>query len=163
MKTVQCPCGNTVKLVGDYQIKRKKYCSKACLYKYRVRPTGLKYVLTKKNPTSFPKGNKPWNKGLILEELASNWKGDNVGYDGLHDWVEKRAGKPSKCEHCGREDAGKYHWSNKSGEYKRDLSDWQRLCIRCHFYYDLNKFGARKNFRRYRKDWKRIAQEKDAV
>ena len=147
MNTIQCPCGNTVE-VRDYQIKRKRYCSKQCLYKYRVRPKGLKYVITKHNPTSFSKGNVPWNKGVILAERASNWKGDDVGYDGLHDWVEKKLGKPRKCESCDTTEAKVYHWSNKSGKYKRVLDDWQRLCVKCHFYYDLEKFGTRKTFHR---------------
>jgi len=24
------------------------------------------------------------------------------------------------------------HWHNISGEYKRDVSDWIRLCAKCH-------------------------------
>lgn len=107
-----------------------------------------------------------WNKGLKGIHLSPStefkkgihysvatefkrghgWKGDRVGYWGIHSWVEKEMGKPRKCDKCKTEKAKKYDWSNKSGKYKRDLSDWQRLCVKCHFHYDREKFGTRKNF-----------------
>lgn len=65
-------------------------------------------------------------------ENHHNWKGDNVGYFGVHSWVEKVAGKPQKCQQCGCTDAPKFHWHNINGQYRRDLSDWQRLCTKCH-------------------------------
>lgn len=69
-----------------------------------------------------------------------NWKGGKVGYDALHDWVERKLGKPHKCENCGRTDLKhrQYHWANISGKYKRKISDWIRLCVRCHKIYDLH-------------------------
>lgn len=82
---------------------------------------------------------KPWAKPPHkLGEKSSHWKGDDVGYGGLHDWVRETLGKPTKCEHCGKDGlTGKdIHWANKSGKYKRDLSDWMRLCSKCHGKYD---------------------------
>lgn len=38
------------------------------------------------------------------------------------------------CLQC---NTGKFEWANKSGDYKRDLSDWLRLCISCHRKYDF--------------------------
>ena len=66
------------------------------------------------------------------------WKGSDVGYVALHMWVAKYLGKPTTCEHCGKIDlkGSKIHWANKSREYKRDLSDWIRLCALCHSKYD---------------------------
>lgn len=61
-----------------------------------------------------------------------NWKGDEVGYYGVHVWMQKQFGTPSKCENCGTEEDTKYNWSNNSGNYLRDRTDWQRLCIKCH-------------------------------
>lgn len=97
--------------------------------------------------TEFKKGMVPWNKGLP-EHLQTNWRGNRVGYWGIHSWIEKQLGTPRRCEKCGTTSAKKYDWSNKSGNYKRNISDWQRLCVTCHFYYDRKKFGKRKNFRR---------------
>jgi len=92
---------------------------------------------------AFIKGNIPWNKGIIgtyLEnEKNSQWRGDEVGYYALHDWVRRRFHKNMLCEICGADDKKVYHLANKSGEYKRDLSDWMRLCVSCHKKYDLHR------------------------
>ena len=70
---------------------------------------------------------------------SPNWKGDNVGKTALHNWVEKNLGKPKKCEICGTTDPNKiYDWANISQEYKRDLSDWKRLCRSCHSKFDYS-------------------------
>lgn len=71
-------------------------------------------------------------------EFSSSWKGDDVGYLGLHEWVYKTLGKPSKCENCGKENLSgrKIHWANISKKYKRDIKDWLRLCVSCHWKYD---------------------------
>ena len=65
-------------------------------------------------------------------ENSPTWKGDKVGYGALHDWVASVLGRPSKCEDCGTESAKRFDWANKSGRYLRDVSDWERLCRRCH-------------------------------
>jgi hypothetical protein len=74
------------------------------------------------------------------DEKGTNWKGDDVGYRALHGWVQKHLGKPTKCEFCKLEfnNSRQIHWANKSHEYKRDLSDWLRLCVSCHKQYDLS-------------------------
>lgn len=64
------------------------------------------------------------------------WKGDKVGYDGLHDWVKKLKGKAYKCEDCGTTEAAGYDWANISGQYKRDLNDFKSLCKKCHARFD---------------------------
>jgi hypothetical protein len=72
------------------------------------------------------------------------WKGDEAGYSALHKWLKYNFGKAVKCENpeCSyprKSKRGKlmvkaftFHWANKSGEYKRDISDWWQLCISCH-------------------------------
>lgn len=57
-------------------------------------------------------------------------------YSKIHHWVKKMWGKASKCEFCGKTE-GRIEWSNKSGTYMWDRSDWQELCKRCHGRYDL--------------------------
>jgi len=62
---------------------------------------------------------------------------DKVGYRAIHYWIERELGKPTKCEDCLMEFSGhKIHWANISGEYKRDIKDWKRLCSSCHGYFD---------------------------
>ena len=75
-------------------------------------------------------------------------KGEEVGYNGLHKWVQRHLGKPDTCEHCGKSGLSSrdIHWANKSGEYKRDLDDWIRLCKMCHNEYDKGKNDIERNF-----------------
>lgn len=126
--------------------------------------------------TEFKKGMIPWNKGSHLteaqkdhlrrlnlgkkqseetkrkiseshkEDKAYQWKGDNVGYDALHDWVKKHLGKAFECYHC--YSTKKVQWANKSREYKRDLTDWLQLCQSCHTKYDKDHRGAKEQYER---------------
>lgn len=95
---------------------------------------------------AFKKGSIPWNKGLIMEDRRNEnnpmWLGDKVKMSGLHDWVYVRLGNPSKCELCSTTEDRVYHWANKSGEYRRDIADWLRLCVPCHRKYDGSMFKA---------------------
>ena len=89
-------------------------------------------------------GHTPWNKGLKIPELSgenhSAWKGEKCSYRTLHFWVERHIGRPNKCSECGKVGYGhNMHWANKSGHYKRKLTDWVRLCVKCHKAHDRNK------------------------
>ena len=81
----------------------------------------------------------------MLQALADNrgvnsklYKGDGVGYRALHRWLDNNYGKSDTCEKCGKPNLTGHwiHWANKSGEYKRDISDWLRLCAKCHKEHD---------------------------
>jgi len=80
---------------------------------------------------------KPWQEGM----KHHNWKGKGASYVSLHKWIARRLGKPSTCEHCGKSGLSNHqiHWANESGEYKRDLNDWIRLCVPCHYILDNNR------------------------
>lgn len=93
--------------------------------------TKMKISLANKggNKTSFKIGQNANEKNHL-------WKGSDVSYSGLHYWVSRKLGKPAKCEQCESTDAKRYEWANKSGKYKRDLTDWIRLCASCHKTYD---------------------------
>lgn len=158
--TITCPCGTEVQVTLTASA-RKRYCSQECKYRYRVRPSGLTYNIVAENPTWFQTGFRPWNAGLVGEQEAWNkgmkfpgntnsgsftpgqtagennarWRGDDVGYGGLHQWVYKMLTKTGKCEHCGTT-ARPTEWSNISFEYRRDLTDWQEICHQCHSRYD---------------------------
>lgn len=100
-------------LAVAHEIKRGGgiLCSRTCYY-----------VHLKK---TRPKDEKSWA-----------WKGNKVGKEALHNWVQRHLGKPKECEHCKSTTYKKYEWANKSQEYKRELSDWIRLCSMCHSKYD---------------------------
>lgn len=69
------------------------------------------------------------------------WKGDNVGYQALHDWIMRHWDRPKECQKCGN--AARIEAANISGSYKRDRSDWIFLCKRCHNIMD--KITTRRN------------------
>jgi len=159
---VTCVCGVTFRTTPKRIASgRGKYCSKACAYANRTRPSGLTYNLTKENPTSFKPGHQPWNKGKKTGhvpwnkgmtglrvspgtefrpgenagELNPNWRGDEVGYHALHRWLDRHYPKLNACEFCGTDK--NLQRANKTGEYMRDPSDWLTLCAKCHRRYDI--------------------------
>lgn len=90
--------------------KGRKFCSKKC-----VRWT----VTARKNHVD-----------AIVGDKNPNWAGDGVGYKALHEWVRNHIGKTDTCERCGQ--VANLDLANISQEYKRDISDWEWLCRKCH-------------------------------
>jgi len=72
------------------------------------------------------------------DDKNPSWKGESVGYHGIHKWVTRKLGKPQKCTHCGTEEASKYEWASVGHTYSRDLTQWLRLCTSCHRKLDYN-------------------------
>ena len=64
------------------------------------------------------------------------YKGENVGYNGIHKWIHRKYGKArlNPCESCGT--TGKTQWASKNHSYTRSRKDWMLLCPRCHWKYD---------------------------
>jgi hypothetical protein len=89
-----------------------------------------------------------WNKGIHFTQLMNEkhplWKDGDASPEAKHEWIRRRLGRPSKCEHCGTTEKRMYHWANISGEYKRDITDYMRLCVPCHKRYDLDKIALQK-------------------
>lgn len=108
-------------------------------------PTNLAQLKIMAKGNKYRVGKIPWNKGKKIPEMSGearyNWKGANVGYSALHSWVRRNLGRPKNCLECGFESDNirQFHWANVSREYKRDLSDWIRLCAKCHKAYDTGK------------------------
>ena len=106
--------------------------------KHMPEETKRKMVDTRRKNGSYV----AWNKGLphLKNETNPMWRGDEVGYSGLHTWLTRNFGQPKFCEKCDSKDLSKrYHWANKTGSYMRVRSDWIRLCVKCHKNYDLIK------------------------
>ena len=85
----------------------------------------------------FQEGHISWLKGKKGYNLAENnpeWKGDNVGYIALHQWLRRHFEWSSECENCGRRKS--LQLSNKTGQYTREKEDWWILCASCHQKYD---------------------------
>jgi hypothetical protein len=104
---------------------------------------GIKSPEQRKRISDGHIGQKAWNKGKKCPQLSGknngSWKGDGVGYRGIHHWIKKVRGQPKKCQFCGEEQiisGKKIHWANKSGNYLRNKNDWLSLCAKCHHAYD---------------------------
>lgn len=71
------------------------------------------------------------SKSKNVSEKNGQWRGNKVGYSGLHAWVKRRLFKPGFCEEC-RVNTPNIDLANISQKYKRDLSDWEWICRLCH-------------------------------
>lgn len=113
------------------------------------------YDRSKANPNSgmFKNGHP----GMPSEENP-NWKGDAVGYTALHMWLYGKLGQPQLCEVCGSTNKKKYEWANISGLYKREVSDWKRLCTSCHRNFDGHGYKAWDTRRKNGTDGKAVRQ-----
>lgn len=69
-----------------------------------------------------------------IGEKNPMWKGDDVGYEGVHWWVTRHKSRSEVCESCGLNKP--LDLANISGQYKRDFDDWEWLCRSCHMVRD---------------------------
>mgnify|MGYP001573560845 FL=1 len=74
--------------------------------------------------------------------VKHTWKGRNVHIETLHQWIKKNKPKPELCECCHIKPP--YDCANISGEYLRDVNDYEWLCRRCHMLKD-GRLEALKN------------------
>jgi len=91
---------------------------------------GNKFHLGHKHTLETKKKIGLSNKG----EKNGIWKGDKVSYIGLHRWVKRNKPKLEFCERCKIQKS--YDLANISGNYKRDINDFEWLCRSCHMQED---------------------------
>ena len=149
MITIQCTICSSEYDVKPYRAKTSKYCSSECYgvsCKGKVPKSAFKKGHHASPETEFKKGHTPYSKrhpGCMQRgEQHYAWKGDEVGYFALHNWINRTLGKPNVCQHCPKvfpKNSRSLNWANISGDYKRDLTDWVRLCASCHKKYDLSR------------------------
>jgi hypothetical protein len=149
-------CRREFRATNDFKERKQKYCSKECWgkrnppQKRKCKTCGnifIKRVQIQNGSPALYCSKKCYDndsESTLRKHkggLAPAWKGNDVGYHGLHKWIQSRLGKPTACEHCGKKNltGSKIHWSNKYHTYKRRLKDWQRLCAQCHSDYDRKK------------------------
>lgn len=106
--------------------------------------------ITIKNKSGFCRMHRPIPKSVgrkisitKLAEKNSMWKGDNVGIKGLHKWIISRFPKTKLCQCCHLKSP--IDLANISQQYKRELSDWEWLCRKCH----MTKDGRIKNLKQF--------------
>ena len=77
-------------------------------------------------------------KSKKVGEENARWKGDDVGYSGIHMWLRANFGAANWCESitCSRKSKN-YNWCKVQGmEYERRRENFIQLCVSCHRYYD---------------------------
>lgn len=84
-------------------------------------------------------GLRPRKKGEFKHTEASREKmslshtKNSLTYSAIHKWLVKKKGKAFGCKRCGLNDINReYEWSNNSGQHKRDVNDYESLCVPCH-------------------------------
>lgn len=99
-----------------------------------------KILKDKNNPI-----NIEWRRKLREANRNENhpqWKGNNVSYRTMHQWLQRHYIKTNICSICNK--SKKTDWANVSGNYNReDRSDWIELCRSCHRIHDY-KFNIHK-------------------
>lgn len=136
---LQC---NTEFLTYPSRIKigKGKFCSQSCNSTF--------------TNNGFKKGHKDFISLLsrisqskkVSQEKNPAWKGEEMGYDGIHKWARKHAGIPKECSECGKPKTtpNSIQWASKNHSYMRDLNEWVKLCVSCHRLYDYGKLQLTK-------------------
>ncbi len=149
MENITCGVCGKIFLIHPYEKQIRKYCSRECYFVWRknfYKPSSeCKEKISKSLiGNKYRVGHKPWIAGKkniwAFGEKNVQWKGDDVGYSGLHYRIRRYKGKPTACEFCGKkyEKPRSIHLCNKSGKYLTDVSDWLYLCGSCHRIFDLS-------------------------
>ena len=156
MPKIKAQCKKCKKELSIYSSRLKagrgRYCSKYCATSHIK--SGLKF--SKKHKEKISEGRKKFFKENPDKNLRGtrnpSWKGNDVGYHGVHRWIRNVLGVAKNCS-CALKDKtckGRLEWSNISGEYLRKLSDWRVLCKSHHKKYDdpLSLFGIKTRFKK---------------
>jgi hypothetical protein len=124
-------------------------------HREEIRAKGRERQLKKNRQAGMFESGSPEHRERMRQcrkakgEEHGNWKGDDVGYDALHDWVKRNKPRTGICEACGKKPRTWTHLANVSGEYRRDVADFIELCASCHKKRDLAETrGARERFER---------------
>lgn len=99
----------------------------------------LKIKYPRKDFTKSIEGLKEyWDKNSRWhDDEHPSWKGDDVKYVALHQWVNKHKGRANQCSniYCPGI-SSTFDWANIDSAYKRNLDDFVSLCRSCHMRYD---------------------------
>jgi hypothetical protein len=80
-----------------------------------------------------------WKKRKRIDqrgELNPNWKGDTVGWNGIHWWLRRNLPKAGCCEECGKKGKTDYAFRHHPEPYTRIRDDYAELCRSCHIRFD---------------------------
>ena len=69
-------------------------------------------------------------------QYATNWKGENAGYQAIHQWLNANYGKPTECEHEGKHKGKLCYAKIKGKRHAHNRKHYIQLCHRHHAIYD---------------------------
>ena len=136
MKLCECGCGEPVAL-APFSIPDRGWLKGQPIrfvrgHNSRIHPTrpmsGRQHTAEARHKMSLR------TLGQHTGEANFNWRGDDVGYYALHQWVGRHKPKTGRCSTCSF--VGFTEWANISGLYFRDLEDYAELCKDCHHEFD---------------------------
>ncbi|MEK7180656.1 MAG: hypothetical protein AAB706_04220, partial [Patescibacteria group bacterium] len=81
-----------------------KECLVSCHYTYKILKNNVEM--------------RPFRR-IVSGILSPHYKGNKVGYWGIHDWLKVYFGKANCCENDSNHKSSRFEWANLSGEYKR--------------------------------------------
>ena len=74
----------------------------------------------------------------VKGEKNHKWRGDDVKYRALHQYVRKYNPPPKICDNCREE--RKLDLANITGIYNREFVNWKYICRKCHI--RLDRYGG---------------------
>lgn len=92
----------------------------------------------RKKLSDAKKGKRPKNIESWIGENHPQWKGDAIGYRMIHQWLQEKFGKATKCENkkCSRKSQN-FQWALIKGKkYSRKRDIFFQLCASCHKNHD---------------------------
>lgn len=125
---VVCPCGETFRTTQRLLDQgRGKYCSKACMYQYRTRPSGLTYEIKVENKAWFKPGHAPTASAFKPGERNSPATEFKPGQRASPETEFKAGHEPWNLGTSGVMPSGPEHpgWTGDSAGYDA-LHDWVR-------------------------------------
>jgi len=127
-----------------YPSLKQKLCSRGCSNQYKKGFHPSEETRRKISETSRGRHNH-WSeesKRRIRGPLNPGWKGDLASKKYIHIWFRRNYPIPERCQICGKKKP--LDLANISQEYKRDISDWEWLCRKCHMEKDGRMIKLRK-------------------
>jgi len=129
-----------VRSKSSFNRTKNHYCNNTCQNK-NDKKRGVD-KLCKAHKILKEKGHYKRDNNYLIGSNNPAWKGDGVGYSGLHAWIRSKLGKAKKCINGHKSTI--YFWANVSGNYHRDILDWHELCNSCN---QLDKVPVNKRFK----------------
>lgn len=142
MIEVHCSnCGQQLRR-SPSKVEPRNYCSRVCYAKIRDKELierGKPYRITTEINAHLSEKRIKALRSKTMGDKHYSWKGQHVGYRGLHYWIRRKLGAPVSCVRCGAQKTTprSIQWANIDGHYRRVLADYISLCASCHKFHDL--------------------------